>query len=250
MNLEKIIRMVYLLLCISGVSTVHAQSAYPVTLSSPMDLDTIVETEPNFVWQTDINGLLSDIRYSQRYVLCELLENQTKGEAIAVNTPLLTLEDYQSTVYTYNSSINPLQQGHTYVWQIGILFNGMQVDQSDVFQFTIYQPEDTLPLFYPVVFKNDAQFLSIQDGKIGLSTEETGELNLLVDLTLNGQINRQEYLNEYTDGTLQTSTTSPIGNKKRLFVLNIAALNLDAGNYSASWTAKTGKTYLFNFNVQ
>ena len=237
------------LLSFLWIGTVCSQSAYPVTLSTPVDYDTIVETEPNFVWQTDINGLLSDIRYSQRYTLCELLENQTKGEAIAINTPLLALEDYQSTVYTYSSSINQLQLGHTYVWQVGILFNGMQVDQSDVYQFTIYQPEDTLPPFYPVVFKNDAQFLSVQNGKIGLSTEETGELNLAVDLTLNGQANQQVYLNEYLNGDLQTNTTSPIGTKKRLFVLNVEALELEEGNYSASWTAKTGKTYVFNFSI-
>lgn len=227
----------------------YSQSAYPVTLSAPMDYDTIVETEPNFVWQTDINGLLSDIRYSQRYVLCELLENQTKGEAIAINTPLHTLEDYQSTVYTYSSSISPLEMGHTYAWQVSVLFNGMQVDQSDVFQFTIYEPEDTIPKFYPVAFKNDAQFLSIQNGKIGLSTEETGELDLSVELTLNGQINQQVSLNEYIDGTLQTNATSPIGNKTRLFVLNVESLDLEEGNYSASWTAKSGKTYVFNFSI-
>ena len=232
-----------------SIGLLHSQSAYPVTLSAPMDFDTIVETEPNFVWQTDINGLLSDIRYSQRYTLCELLENQTKGEAIAINTPLLVLEDYQSIVYTYSSSINPLEMGHTYVWQVGILFNGMQVDQSDVFQFTIYEPADPLEKFYPVAFKNDAQFLTIHNGKIGLSTEETGELNLSVNLTLNGQASQLVYLNEYIDGTLQTNTTSPIGNKKRLFILNVEALELEEGSYSGSWTAKSGKTYVFNFSV-
>ncbi len=249
MNFLKINLSLLLFLFFPGIDAVYSQSAYPVTLSSPMDYDTIVETEPNFVWQTDINGLLSDIRYSQRYVLCELLENQTKGEAIALNTPLLTLEDYQSTVHTYSSSINPLEMGHTYVWQVSILFSGMQVDQSDVFQFTIYEPEDTLPKFHSVAFKDDAQFLTIQHGKIGLSTEETGELDLSVSLTLNGQSNQIVYLNEYTDGTLQNSTTSPIGTKKRLFILNIEALELEEGNYSASWTAKTGKTYVFNFSV-
>jgi len=249
MNLMRINWLIILVISCFSKEIAYSQSAYPVTLSTPMDYDTIVETEPNFVWQTDINGLLSDIRYSQRYTLCELLENQTKGEAIALNTPLLVLEDYQSTVYSYSSSINPLEMGHTYVWQVGILFNGMQVDQSDVFQFTIYEPEDPSAKFYPVAFKNDAQFLSIQNGQIGLSTEETGELDLAVDLTLNGQTSQLVYLNEYIDGTLQTNTTSPAGNKKRLFILNVEALDLEEGSYSASWTAKSGKTYVFNFSV-
>lgn len=227
-----------------------SQNAYPVVLSSPMDYDTIPETEPMFIWQTDIAGLSSDIRYSQRYVLSELLENQTKGEAIMLNIPLITLEDYQSLIYSYSSSASPLEMGHTYVWQVSVLFNGMPIDQSEVFQFTIYEPADILPRFHPVAFKNDAQFLPVHDGKIGLMTEETGELDLTIDLELNGQTGQQVHLNEYIDGVLETATTSTSGNKKRLFVLNIDALELSAGNYSAAWTAKPGKTYVFNFNVQ
>jgi hypothetical protein len=227
-----------------------SQNAYPVVLSSPMDYDTISETEPTFIWQTDIAGLSSDSRYSQRFVLSELLENQTKGEAITLNIPLVTLEDYQSLIYSYSSSASPLEMGHTYVWQVNILFNGLTIDQSEVFQFTIYEPLDLIPRFHSVAFKNDAQYLPVHDGKIGLMTEETGELNLTIDLELNGQTSQQAQLNEYIDGTLQTATTITSENKKRLFVLNVDALELPTGNYSAAWTAKPGKTYVFNFNVQ
>lgn len=247
MNLKFILLILFAYL-FTGMS--YSQNTYPVTLSSPMDYDTIIETEPMFMWQTDIAGLQSDTRYSQRYVLCELLENQTKGDAIVLNPPLITLEDYASIIYTYSSSASPLEMGHTYVWQVSILFNGMIVDQSEVFQFTIYEPDNILPRFHPVAFKNDAQFLPVHDGKIGLITEESGELDLTIDLELNGQTSQQAQLNEYIDGALQTAATSNSGNKKRLFVLNIDALDLPAGNYSAAWIAKPGKTYVFNFSIQ
>lgn len=246
-------KLIYYLVPLALWLTVHAsaqQSAFPVTLSNPMDYDTITETEPNFVWQTNITAIQTDPRYSQRYVLCELEENQLKGDAIAINTPILVLDDYQSTMHSYSSSATPLEEGHTYVWQVSILFNGMIVDQSEPYQFTIFEPKDPAPGFYPVVFKNDGQTLQIVNDRIGLVTEETGELNLKVSITFNGKVNKQVYLNEYIDGDLQTATTSPTGNKQRMFVLNVEPLDLAHGYYTASWTAKKGKTYVFNFQVQ
>lgn len=240
----------FLMLVLLGVANSFAQqNGFPVTLSNPMDYDTIIETEPNFVWQTNITAIQTDPRYSQRFVLCELEANQLKGDAIAINTPILVLEDYQNTMYSYSSSSTPLEEGHTYVWQVSILFNNMIVDQSEPFQFTISEPEKPLLGFYPVVFKNDGQMLQIKDDQIRLITEETGELNLKVKLSSKNS-NNEVYLNEYVNGDLLTETTSPIGNKQRLFVLNVGVLDLEAGYYSASWTAKRGKTYQFNFKVQ
>lgn len=239
------------LIALFGFSNLFAQqSVFPVTLSNPMDFDTIIETEPNFIWQTNITALQTDPRYSQRYVLCELLEDQLKGDAIAINTPILVLDDYQNTMHSYSSSSTALEEGHTYVWQVSILFNNLVVDQSEPYQFTLFKPEVPLPSFYPVVFKNDGQMLSIKNGKIGLITTETGNLNLKVRLNLSGEVGQDVYLNEYIDGELKTATTSVEGNKQRLFVLNVNALELEEGQYTASWAAKSGKTYVFNFKVQ
>ena len=144
-----------MLLMLLAFDNISAQSAFPVTLSNPMDYDTIIETEPNFIWQTNITALQTDPRYSQRYVLCEIEENQLKGDAIAVNTPILVLEDYQNTMYSYSSTTAPLEEGHTYVWQVSVLFNELIVDQSEPYQFTIFKPKNPLLHYYPVVFKND-----------------------------------------------------------------------------------------------
>lgn len=228
----------------------YGQSDYPVSLSSPMDFDTIVETEPTLVWQIDVQGITSDPRYSQRLVLCELLENQTKGDAIVLNAPLVLQNDYQNSTYSYNSSTDPLQMGHSYAWQVQILFNGMQVDQSDVFQFTIFEPADTMPKFYPVVFKNDGQTYGIVNGRIGLVTEEKGPLDLSVKIQFGDEIIPNTYINEWKEGELQTETISVEGLQKRFFQLNVDALDLDPGTYAVTWTPKKGKTYVFNFIVE
>ncbi len=237
------------LLMLVAFSSLHAQSVFPVTLSNPMDYDTIVETEPNFVWQTNITALQTDPRYSQRFVLCELEENQLKGDAIVINTPILVLDDYQSTMYSYSSSSTPLEEGHTYVWQISILFNNMIVDQSEPFQFTILEPKDPLPNFYPVAFKNDGQMFSIVKHKIGLLTDETGNLNLKVTISKGGKVVQTVYLNELLSGEEKTDQISEYKGIKRFYLLNLEKLNLEKGVYKVSWTLKAKKQYVFNFTI-
>ncbi|MNK00319.1 hypothetical protein D3C87_181020 [compost metagenome] len=237
------------ILTLFGSTDLLAQSAFPVTLSNPMDFDTIIETEPNFVWQTNISVLQSDPRCSQRYVLCELEENQLKGDAIAINKPILVLENYLNTMYSYSSTTNPLEEGHTYVWQIYILFNNMIVDQSEPYQFTILEPKDPLPNFYPVAFKNDGQMFSIVNDQIGLLTDETGNLDLKIHLSKAGKIVKTVYLNELLGKEEKTDQVSEYKGVKRFYVLNLKDLDLEKGTYKASWTMKAKKQYVFNFTI-
>jgi hypothetical protein len=228
------------------------QSVFPVTLSNPMDYDTIIETEPNFIWQINITALQTDPRYSQRYVLCELEENQLKGEAIALNTPLLVLEDYQNTMYSYTSSSTPLEQGHTYVWQISVLFNSLIIDQSEPYQFTILKPKDPLPAFYPVVFKNSGQTYAVTYEKIGLVTDETGDLNLSAQIYKNGRLIKTAQLKDFKTEEQQKNEKNPENKPtagKRFLFLDIKELELEKGYYTVVWTPKSKKNFTFNFKT-
>lgn len=239
-----------LFIALSACSLVFGQeSVFPVTLSNPMDYDTIIETEPNFIWQTNITALQTDPRYSQRYVLCELLEDQLKGDAIAINAPILVLDDYQNNMHSYSSSATALEEGHTYVWQVSILFNNLIVDQSEPYQFTILKPKELLPSFYPVAFKNDGHMLSIVNDKIGLLTDETGNLNLKVNLSREGKIVKTVYLNELVDGEEKTEQLSEYKGTKRFYVLNLKDLELEKGVYKVSWSLKSKRQYTFNFTI-
>jgi hypothetical protein len=235
-----------------GFSNLFAQqSAFPVTLSNPMDYDTIIETEPNFIWQTNITAIQTDPRYSQRVVLCELGENQLKGDAIAVNTPILVLDDYQNTMHSYSSSATPLEEGHTYVWQVSILFNSMIVDQSEPYQFTILEPKDPLPSFYPVVFNNDGQMYQVVDDKVGLVTDELGNLKLKLQINSKGKKQKTVLLKEIISGKVQDEKeVSENSNGKRFFVLNLKGLDLKPGFYTALWQPTGKELFTFNFQVK
>lgn len=229
---------------------VKSQSQYPVMLSMPIDFDTIIETEPVLSWQTDVQGLISDPRYSQRLILCELFENQTKSESINLNQPLVVLNDYQSTVYNYSSTTDALEPGHTYTWQIQIMFNSLQVDQSSIYQFTIAEPNDTLPGFYPVHFKMEGMQYVVEQGKIGLVTDERGELNLSLKIESNGNTLPICQLKEFKDNVLLNDTISVDENENRFYFLDVDALNLDSGFYTVTWNPKQGRTFVFNFSIE
>jgi|GEM_PF-1691052 len=240
-------------LCVSNLAA--QQSVFPVTLSNPMDFDTIIETEPNFIWQTNITAIQTDPRYSQRYVLCELQENQLKGDAIAVNTPILVLDDYQNTMHSYSSSSTPLEEGHTYVWQVSILFNSMIVDQSEPYQFTILEPKDPLPSFYPVVFKNSGQTYQVTNDKIGLVTDEIGDLKLSIQIYKNGRLLKTTALKDFSikeddkEKSTEDKSEKTSAGKRRL-VLDLKELDLESGYYTAIWTPKKNKNFTFNFKIE
>lgn len=241
-----------LIISLFGLTGAFAQqSVFPVTLSNPMDYDTIIETEPNFIWQTNITAIQTDPRYSQRYVLCELEENQLKGEAIALNTPILVLDDYQNTMHSYSSSATPLEEGHTYVWQVSILFNSLIVDQSEPYQFTILKPVDPLPVFYPVLHKNDGQSYQVIDEKIGLVTNDMGNLKLKIQINSGGRKIKTVLLREVISGEVQDEKEiSENANGKRFFILNLKDLDLEAGFYTVQWQPIGRESFTFNFKIQ
>lgn len=248
----KLTRYLFILSLFTSSYLFSQQSVFPVTLSNPMDYDTLIETEPNFVWQTNITALQTDPRYSQRYVLCELEEKQLKGEAIAVNAPILVLDDYQNTLYSYSSANAELEPGHTYVWQVSILFNGLIVDQSEPYQFTILKPKDPLPAFYPVVFKNSGQTYAITHEKIGLVTDETGDLNLSAQIYKNGRLIKTALLKDFKTEEQQKNEKNPESKPsagKRFLFLDIKELELEKGYYTVVWTPKSKKNFTFNFKI-
>lgn len=224
-------------------------NSFPLNLSDPYDYDTIVETEPMLVWQTNLTAILSDPRYSQRLILCELLDNQTKSEAIQINQPLVLLDELQNTIYTYNSTSYPLQSGHTYVWQVSILFNGLLWNQSEIYQFTIF--EEVLPSlkFYPAVSKKDGQLYEVQQGKIGLTTSDTGALPTKIDIIKNDLQVQSVFLKEYVNGEILELEESPRSHTKRFFILDVDALNLDPGMYSVEWNTSRNRTIKFSFKI-
>ena len=124
------------------VSNGIAQFAnFPITLSVPFDADTIEDTSPTFVWQCNLSAVQNNPRMSMQYALVELESDQTAAEAISSNPAISTVNGLLSSTYSYPSTLQELQKGKTYVWQVQLLYNDQVVQESEPWKFTIADPK-------------------------------------------------------------------------------------------------------------
>ncbi|MNR29900.1 hypothetical protein D3C85_1473170 [compost metagenome] len=129
----------------------------------------------------------------------------------------------------------------------------MIVDQSEPFQFTILEPKDPMPAFYPVVFKNDGQTYSIVNDQIGLVSDEIGDLKLTAQIYKNGLLVKKTLLKEFVQGKEEEDgepvEVSKGGSNKRFLILKLKELDLESGYYTVIWAPKNKKSFTFNFKL-
>ena len=225
-------------------------TSLPVSLSLPFDKDTIEEHEPTFVWQTNLAAIQNDIRLSQQIAVVKLEPNQTSTEAIIENQPVFVRADVISNTLTYSSTDQALEDGNTYAWQITYLYNGMQVQQSEVSTFVLAKPEKKIQGYYPVRSQIDNSFLVVEDELLYVSVNETLELNLQAELS-NSKIDKTKITFEEIVGDEVKSgqTTSLSSTQTRYFRADLTELNLDEGFYTISWKASNKKTFYLNIEI-
>lgn len=224
-------------------------ASLPITLSLPYDKDTIEEKEPTFMWQTNLTTIQNDVRISQALNVVEINANQTATEAIVENPSLLYREGILSTSFNYPSSNKELEEGHRYAWQIIYLFNGMVVQQSDVWEFILAKKTPPTRNFVVVKSKNDGSILQTQQEELNVLTTETGTLDLMVTVTNSKGVSQKAQMKEWINGELVENTVSEQNNQTRYFTLNYSDLDLKPGVYTFEWKAKKGTLFTQLFRV-
>ncbi len=170
------------LLFVSGV-TFSQYSGTPIMLSLPMDADTIEEDEPTFVWQTTLSNLQNDPRFNVQLSVVQVGEDQTAAEAIAENNPVFMRQNLYSGSLNYSSIDHELQEGVWYAWQVVLFYNGVQVQQSEVWKFIKAEPVVPVPSFAHLRRKADNSVYYVQNSKLYVCTQERGAFELEATLT-------------------------------------------------------------------
>lgn len=235
-------------LCLSLFS--FGQSLRPILLSFPTDKDTITELEPSLVWQSDLAAILSDSRISQVIVLTKLVDNQTPLEAVYQNEPILYQENLLTNSLSYPSNFPALEMGATYAWQIQLKMNDVVINQSEAYQFTIFEPLPPLSAFSPVKMKNDGLAYSLYNGRLNLSTTATGELATVCTIFNAKGIKKTVQFEELlADGFQQTSLSQP-STHTRYFSLNVKEMKLKKGVYTVVWTLQKNQVVELVFQIK
>jgi hypothetical protein len=224
---------------------------FPVTLSLPFDQDTITTTEPTFVWQCNLAAIQNDPRLSLQFALVELQQDQTAAEAILSNPPLCVATGLLSTTYNYPSTMQALQKGKTYVWQVQMLFNDQPVQQSEPWKFTIADPQPPARQFITLNTVPDGSLHYFPERKTWVLLKEAYDFD-------NQRALVRKPNNETVAVTLEkvlapdNEGDSGLFNETDFYYLycNLEQVPSGQGIYTLEVRAKSGKLYSLRFTLE
>lgn len=108
----------------------------PPRLVLPLDGDTLAERFPSFIWTRPVPARQGQVSYRLRLV--ELLEGQTKEEAIAANPPWFEQKGIGRTNLRYPVSARSLgtpKKGGGFAWQVEAYQDNVLLGKSSVHEF-------------------------------------------------------------------------------------------------------------------
>ena len=149
---------------------------FPITLSVPFDADTIEDTSPTFVWQCNLSAVQNNPRMSMQYALVALESDQTAAEAISSNPAISLVNGLLASSYSYPSTLQELEKGKTYVWQVQLLYNDQVVQESEPWKFTIADPKQPDHQYIMMNSVPDGTFHVLKSSKIWILLKDDYDL--------------------------------------------------------------------------
>ncbi len=243
--MNKLTIILSVLMLFSGISF-GQYSTTPIMLSIPMDADTIEEDEPLLVWQTTLSNLENDPRLNVRLSVVQVGEDQTPAEAILENAPVFQRQNLLSNSINYSEIDHELVEGTWYAWQVILLYNGVQVQQSEVWKFIKATPPEFQPEFSMIRRKADNSYVSLVDDKLYLCTKESGKFNTTAVLSGNG-IQKTEVALVEVDSKAAPLSESSETLDTRYYLFDTDDLDLSKGTYRLQWNAAEGVSFIVFF---
>lgn len=234
-----------LFLTFTGILSYAQGGSLPISLSLPMDADTINETEPTFVWQANLSTIQNDPRFTLNLTLVKLDANQTATEGIIENMPIQMYANLLSNTIQYSSSAPALERNVWYAWQLILYYNGLEVQQSEVWKFILADEDNLSPNYYKLRTIVDNSFLEVTDDFLFVTTNEPGTFELIGEISGKGITPQKIYFKELVDGEeINSETSSPL-NESRFFKCDLGDLDLHNGTYRVQWDANSTKHFVF-----
>lgn len=227
-----------------------AQAQYsnmPITLSLPNDQDTIEEQEPTFVWQCNTSALQNDPRLEMQIVVVELEDEQAASDGLAVNAPIFVRSNLLTGSVPYSSTDHELEKGKTYAWQVSYLFNGVLIQQSEAWVFTLADPQPLRPQYMALRRESDGASYHLHEPVLYMKIAESGKLSL--SGTIRGGSGESHTVKIVPTDNPDTQRTLFHSSGEMLCKVDFSELELDNGSYTFSWKSPGGKTYKLQFEL-
>lgn len=229
-------------------STVLAQfENIPISLSIPFDTDTIETVNPTFVWQCNLSAIQNDPRLSLQFALVKLEANQTPSEAIATNPTICFMDGVMSSSFSYPSSLEPLEKGRSYVWQVRLLYNQQIVQVSEPWKFTIANPQPIKHQYILARKKLDGSTYIIQEPILYIMLKNEGK-NVDTNVWIVNSKNEKQALKLKSVLVDENQPSKLLSNF--YFIADMSDLDLDNGNYTLKWEAIKNEMLFINFQLR
>jgi hypothetical protein len=119
---------------------VNVENPTPLLLSYPGDNSEIEETRPVYTWipPAPVSGI-GGLNY--KMVLVEMMEGQSKSDALAMNRALIEAEGLPNSVFSHPADISALEEGKWYAWQVQAYVGSTYIASSEQWKFKVKKEE-------------------------------------------------------------------------------------------------------------
>jgi hypothetical protein len=119
---------------------IHIENPTPLLLATPENESEIESTRPLYTWipPSPVAGSAS-LNYTM--ILVELLDGQSKADALTQNRPLIELEGIDNPALMHPSDIPELEKGKWYAWQVQAYVGKTPVAKSEQWKFKVKKEE-------------------------------------------------------------------------------------------------------------
>jgi hypothetical protein len=137
-------------ICIS----VNIENPTPLILTHPENESEIEETRPLYTWiPPSPVASSSNLNYTMRLV--ELLDGQTKADALSMNRPLIEMSGIERPALMHPFDIPELEKGKWYAWQVTAYVGQTEIAKSEQWKFKIKKEEEKIEKPTFVLLKKD-----------------------------------------------------------------------------------------------
>lgn len=115
---------------------IHIENPTPLILAFPENESEIEEQRPLYTWipPAPVAGSTS-LNYTM--TLVEILEGQSKADALAMNRPLIEMQGIDNPLLMHPLDIDELEKGKTYAWQVEAFVGRTSIAKSEQWKFKV-----------------------------------------------------------------------------------------------------------------
>jgi hypothetical protein len=220
-----------------------------LNLVSPDDKDTIETTNPLLIWNHNDPVNMNSSGEYYRLILVELHEMQTAESGINVNNPKYMKNNVSSNQVQYPFDAEALQVGKRYGWQVQKLSNGVIVEKTDAWEFTIMPDNTTRENKYVSLRKElNAGFYTAENNKVFFRFEEAysgGKLDCRI-YDSKRKLIKPKTKNEATSG----QGIDVKKNGYNSFVIDLNLLDIKTGFHTLEVRNQKNELFLLKFYVK